>query len=134
MANALASYKVADAGIDETNGERCAQREAIEALVIMIGPMMPHLAEEGWHLLGQSGLLADAAWPLADPALLVEDTITIAVQLNGKMRATLEIARDQPEDDVRAAALALEKMVAAVADKPVRRVIVVPNRIVNVVV
>ena len=134
LANALASYKVADAGIDETNGERCAQREAIEALVIMIGPMMPHLAEEGWHLLGQSGLLADAAWPLADPALLIEDTITIAVQLNGKMRTTLEIARDQPEDDVRAAALALEKMVAAVADKPVRRVIVVPNRIVNVVV
>ncbi|MBT4688629.1 MAG: leucine--tRNA ligase, partial [Rhodospirillaceae bacterium] len=134
LANALASYKVVDAGIDETNGERWAQREAIEALVVMIGPMMPHLAEEGWHILGQSGLLADAAWPLADPALLVEDTITIAVQLNGKMRATLEIARDQPEDDVRVAALALEKMVAAVADKPVRRVIVVPNRIVNVVV
>ena len=96
--------------------------------------MMPHLAEEAWHTLGGSGLVADAAWPTADATLLVEDSITIAVQLNGKTRATLEIARDQAEDEVRAAALALDKILQAVGDKAVRRVIVVPNRIVNVVV
>jgi len=71
---------------------------------------------------------------VADTGLLVEDSITIAVQLNGKMRATLEIERDQPEDTVREAALALDKVKTAVADKAVRRVIVVPNRIVNIVV
>ena len=130
LANALGSFK---AGDDDTGG-RWAQREAIETLVVMISPMMPHLAEEAWLTLGQSGLVANAPWPVAEPALLVEDTITIAVQLNGKMRATLEIARDQPEDEVRAAALALEKIEQAVGDKDVRRVIVVPNRIVNVVV
>jgi leucyl-tRNA synthetase len=142
LANALGSYEVSGA-INGGNGSggksqelaaRWAQREAIEALIIMIAPMMPHLAEEAWHTLGGSGLVADAAWPTADAALLVEDTITIAVQLNGKMRATLDIARDQAEDEVRAAALALDKIVQAVGDKAVRRVIVVPNRIVNVVV
>ncbi|MDP6874832.1 MAG: leucine--tRNA ligase, partial [Alphaproteobacteria bacterium] len=134
LANGLAAFKVDPAAGDAVAGERWAQREAIEALVIMIGPMMPHLAEEAWQALGQTGLLADAAWPKADAGLLVEDSITIAVQLNGKMRATLEIERDQSEDTVREAALALDKVKSAVADKAVRRVIVVPNRIVNIVV
>jgi leucyl-tRNA synthetase len=79
-------------------------------------------------------LVADAPWPRAEPALLLEDRVTIAVQLNGKIRDTLEISRDQPEEEVRAAALALEKIVRAVGEKTIRRVIVVPNRIVNVVV
>ena len=137
LANALGSYEVSGAvsgGNGQESSARWAQREATEALIIMIAPMMPHLAEEAWHTLGGSGLVADAAWPTADAALLVEDTITIAVQLNGKTRATLEIARDQAENEVRAAALALDKIVQAVGDKAVRRVIVVPNRIVNVVV
>ena len=136
LANALGSFKSQDQdkAEDEAVGTDWALREAIETLVIMIGPMMPHLAEEAWQALGHSGLLADAPWPVLDPGLLVEDTITIAVQLNGKIRATLEIARDQSEADVREAALALDKIKTAVADKAVRRVIVVPNRIVNVVV
>jgi leucyl-tRNA synthetase len=119
---------------DTDQAGRWAQREAIETLVVMISPMMPHLAEEAWQTLGQTGLVADAPWPVASPELLVEDTITIAVQMNGKMRGTLEIARDQPEDEVRAAALAVDKIKQAIGDKEVRRVIVVPNRIVNVVV
>ncbi|MDP7227530.1 MAG: leucine--tRNA ligase, partial [Alphaproteobacteria bacterium] len=132
LANTLAAFKIeAD---DGAASERWAQREAIETLVLMIGPMMPHLAEEAWQALGMDGLLADAPWPEADPALLVEASITIAVQLNGKMRATLEIEPDQPEDSVREAALALDKVKSAVGDKAVRRVIVVPNRIVNIVV
>ena len=134
LANALGSFKAEDGSGDGAAGERWALREAIETLVVMIGPMMPHLAEEAWQALGQSGLLADAPWPIVDASLLVEDTVTIAVQLNGKVRAVLEIERDQSEGDVREAALALDKVKAAVADKTVRRVIVVPNRIVNVVV
>ena len=132
LANALGSYKVKDGG--ETAGARWTQREAIETLVIMISPMMPHLAEEAWQTLGREGLVADAPWPEADSALLVEDTVTIAVQLNGKMRATMEIARDQPEEEIRTAVLALDKIEQAVTGKDVRRIIVVPNRIVNVVV
>ena len=132
LANALVAFKIRIG--DGAASERWAQREAIETLVLMIGPMMPHLAEEAWQALGMDGLLADAPWPEADPALLVEASITVAVQLNGKMRATLEIEPDQPEDSVREAALALDKVKSAVGDKAVRRVIVVPNRIVNIVV
>ena len=134
LANALGSFRAEDGPGEGAAGERWAQREAIETLVVMIGPMMPHLAEEAWQALGRGGLLADAPWPTVDQRLLVENIITIAVQLNGKVRATLEIERDQPENDVREAALALDKVKAAVANKTVRRVIVVPNRIVNVVV
>ena len=134
LANTLGAFKAEDQSNGEVSDQSWAWREAIESLVIMIGPMMPHLAEEAWLTLGRSGLLADAAWPVADPTLLVEDTITIAVQMNGKMRATLEIQRDQAEDDVREAALALDKIKTALVDKTVRKVIVVPNRIVNVVV
>ncbi len=130
LANALGAYQAAS---DDEAG-LWSKREAIEALVIMISPMMPHLAEEAWQTLGRVGLVADAPWPAAEESLLVEDNITIAVQLNGKMRATLEIGRDQPEDEVRAAALALDRIESAIGDKEVRRVIVVPNRIVNVVV
>ncbi len=134
IANALGSLEAEDQSGKDAAGEGWARREAIESLVVMIGPMMPHLAEEAWQALGRSGLLADAPWPTVDASLLVEDIVTIAVQLNGKIRATLEIERDQAEGDVRDAALALDKVKAAVADKTVRRVIVVPNRIVNVVI
>ena len=115
LANALGSYKVKDGG--ETAGARWTQREAIETLVIMISPMMPHLAEEAWQTLGREGLVADAPWPEADSTLLVENTVTIAVQLNGKMHATMEIVRDQPEEEIRTAVLALDKIEQAVTGK-----------------
>ncbi|MCE1235344.1 MAG: leucine--tRNA ligase [Hyphomicrobiales bacterium] len=107
--------------------------EALDALVRMIGPMMPHLAEECWSALGRSGLVADAAWPTVDPALVVDDTLTLPVQVNGKKRAELTIARDADEAAVRAATLALEAVVAALDGKTPKKVIVVPGRIVNVV-
>ena len=132
LSNALGSYRVKTG--NDGGGSSWAMREALEALVIMINPMMPHLAEEAWQKLDRNGLVANAPWPEADPCLLVEDTITIAVQLNGKVRATMEIGRDQPEEEVRNAALALEKISQALNNKDVRRVVVVPNKIVNVVV
>ncbi|MEQ1710453.1 MAG: leucine--tRNA ligase [Hyphomicrobium sp.] len=111
-----------------------ALREAAEFLVQMIGPMMPHLAEECWARLGYNTLLANAPWPAADPALLVDDEIVIAVQVNGKRRDELKIARTASQSEVEAAALRLESVVRALEGRPVRKVIVVPQRIVNVVV
>lgn len=103
-------------------------------MVRLIGPMMPHLAEELWQRLGYQGLLVDSAWPEADPALVVEDTATVAVQVNGKLRATLQLPRDAATDAAQAAALADLNVQKAMDGKPARKIIVVPNRIINVVV
>ena len=110
-----------------------AMREALEIFVRLIGPMTPHLAEELWHSLGHKSLLADAPWPLPEDALLVDDTVTIAVQLNGKLRGTIALAKDAPKDVAEAAALALPELVRGLDGKTPKRVIVVPNRIVNIV-
>ncbi|MEN6541440.1 leucine--tRNA ligase [Parvibaculum sp.] len=111
-----------------------AIREAVERLILSVAPMMPHLAEEAWQLLGHDGLIVDAAWPVAEAALLVEDSVTIAVQVNGKRRDELTIARDADNATVERAALALEKVEKAIDGKAVRKVIVVPGKIVNIVV
>jgi leucyl-tRNA synthetase len=108
-------------------------REATELLVQMIGPFMPHLGEECWARLGYNTLLADQAWPDAEPALLVDDRITIAVQVNGKRRDELTVARTATKADIEAAALKLESVARALEGRSVTRVIVVPQRIVNVV-
>ena len=110
-----------------------AIREAAELLVQMIGPMLPHLAEDCWARLGYNTLLADQPWPQAEAALLVDDVITIAVQVNGKRRDELTVARTATRDEIEAAALELEPVVRALAGRPVKKVIVVPQRIVNVV-
>jgi leucyl-tRNA synthetase len=110
-----------------------AQREALELLIIMLGPMMPHLAEECWARLGYNTLLADHPWPEPEAALLVDDRVTIAVQVNGKRRDELTIARDAGREEVEAAVLRLESVVRALEGRAVKKVIVVPQRIVNVV-
>ncbi|HJT05779.1 MAG TPA: leucine--tRNA ligase [Stellaceae bacterium] len=115
-------------------GAGAVMREGVETAVRLIGPMMPHLAEELWQLLGHDTLLADDRWPAADPALVVEDTVTVAVQVNGKLRATIELPRDADEAQAKAAALAHPQVQRAMESKPARKIIVVPNRIVNVVV
>ncbi|MCB1447709.1 MAG: class I tRNA ligase family protein, partial [Rhizobiaceae bacterium] len=111
-----------------------AVRDAVEILIRLIAPMTPHLAEECWKLLGCQGLVAEAAWPVFDETLVAENEITIPVQINGKKRADLTIARDADQSQVERAVLELEGVRAALGGKPPRKVIVVPQRIVNVVV
>jgi leucyl-tRNA synthetase len=128
LANTIGSAEAKD------DSATWALREALEIFVRLIGPMTPHLAEELWQALGHTTLLADAPWPKADPALLVDDTVTVAVQLNGKLRGTLKLAKDAPKDAAEKAALALPELRRGLDGKTPKRVIVVPNRIVNVVV
>lgn len=111
-----------------------AVREAIDILIRMISPMMPHLAEQCWEVLGGKGLVSEADWPEADPALLVEDTVTMPVQINGKKRADVTVGRNAPNPEIEAAVLALDAVKTALAGATPRKIIVVPQRIVNVVV
>jgi leucyl-tRNA synthetase len=110
-----------------------ALREAGDILVRLFHPMMPHLAEECWTALGHRELVATQAWPILEPDLLVENTITLPVQINGKKRADVTVARDAGKDDIEAAVLALDTVKKALDGKHPKKVIVVPQRIVNVV-
>jgi len=110
-----------------------AVREALETLAMLVAPMMPHVAEEMWERLGHAEMLAQTAWPKADPLLVVDDQITIAVQVNGKLRGTVDMPKDAPKQDTEQAALALPAVAKAIDGKTPRKVIVVPNKIVNVV-
>ena len=115
------------------SGLEWAAREAARFLVTMTGPMMPHLSEECWARLGYNTLLANEPWPAVEAALLVDDQVTIAVQVNGKRRDELVISRAAKTEEVEAAALALDAVSRALEGRPVKKVIVVPQRIVNVV-
>ena len=117
---------------DEVSG--ASLKETFSTLAQLISPMMPHLAEEIWAALGNGKSLAEVSWPVAEASLLVDDSVTIAIQVNGKVRGTIEIARNSEEKLVQEQALALESVRKFVDGKPLRKVIVVPNRIVNVVV
>jgi leucyl-tRNA synthetase len=110
-----------------------AVRESADILVGLIAPMMPHLAEECWAVLGHKDLVAQASWPAVEGALLVEDQITLPVQINGKKRADVTVPRDAANKDVEAAVLALDAVQKALEGKAPKKVIVVPQRIVNVV-
>jgi leucyl-tRNA synthetase len=119
---------------DDDAATAWARREALETLAKLIGPMVPHLAEEIWQALGHDGLLLDQPWPVADAALARDETVTIAVQVAGKLRATIEVDRDMDKTALEKLALANDNVQRAMEGKPARKVIVVPNRIVNVVV
>jgi len=127
-------YTLANAigGADAANG--AARREALEALVQLSAPMMPHLAEECWQALGHSQLVAETPWPKHDPALTASDSVTMPVQVNGKRRAEIVVPKGAANAAVEAAALGDEAVVRALDGKPPKKVIVVPDRIVNIVV
>jgi leucyl-tRNA synthetase len=124
-------YELANAV--EKTPPSATRTEAVETLLLLVAPMAPHLAEQAWSLLGKEGLIADAAWPEADPALLVEDEVTIAIQVNGKLRDTLTVPKGSPRETLQELALASEKIVRSLEGREPRNIIVVPDRLVNLV-
>jgi len=131
MQAAFAAVKT-DGGVSPDFG--WAVHEAAEILVQLFHPMMPHLAEECWAVLGHKTLVSSQAWPKVEADLLIEDTVTLPVQVNGKRRAEVTVARNARNEDIEAAVLALDEVKRALGGKAPKKVIVVPGRIVNVVV
>jgi len=111
-----------------------AQRQAILVLAQLMSPMTPHLAEEIWQMQGGDGLIAQANWPKADPALLVDESVTLPVQINGKRRGEITVPTDMDKAEVEKLALASDAVQRALAGAQPKKVIVVPGRIVNVVI
>jgi leucyl-tRNA synthetase len=130
LTNAVSAFDAA--GTD--TGESWAMREALEALVKLLGPMAPHLAEEMWQRLGHDTLLADTSWPEFDTALTVDDTVTLAIQVNGKLRGTIDVSAGAGQEVVEPAALAIANVATTIGDRPVRKMVFVPDKLVNFVV
>jgi leucyl-tRNA synthetase len=118
---------------DRSEPMRRSLREAAEIMVLMAAPMMPHLAEECWKELGHLIPVVDTPWPKADAALVADDAVTIAVQVNGKRRDEVRFAKGLSKEAVEAVVLKLDSVKRALDGRPVRKVIVVPDRIVNIV-
>jgi leucyl-tRNA synthetase len=128
LANAIAELQ------DSSAEGNAARRFSIETLTRLLAPMAPHVAEEMWRTLGHETILAASPWPEADAALITESSVEIGVQVNGKLRDTVSLPRDAAEDDARAAALASAGVIRYLEGREPRKVIVVQNRIINVVV
>ena len=122
------------AALSKSKAGYAAKREAILTLAQLMAPMTPHLAEEIWHTQGGEGLIANAPWPVVDEAMLVEDTVTLPIQINGKRRSEIAVPADMPKEEVEKLALANEAVVKALDGATPKKLIVVPGRIVNVVI
>ncbi|WGW04993.1 leucine--tRNA ligase [Tropicibacter oceani] len=120
--------------LQKSRAGKAAKTQAAKTLAQLMSPMTPHLSEEVWQLLGGEGLIANAPWPKADEAMLVEDSVTLPIQINGKRRGEMTVPRDMPKEEVEKAALAHEAVVKALEGGQPKKLIVVPGRIVNVVV
>ncbi|MCA9334581.1 leucine--tRNA ligase [Candidatus Saccharibacteria bacterium] len=122
-------YKLKNDGFSED-----VWRDAIETLLQLLAPLAPHMSEELWQQLGHDTLVHETVWPVWDDALIVDETITIAVQVNGKLRATVQLPADSSEEDVKKAALGAENVIAHTDGKEILKVIYIPKKLVNIVV
>ncbi|MCI5048879.1 MAG: leucine--tRNA ligase [Rickettsiales bacterium] len=127
LSNAMAALSL------ESEQAVAAYKEALLSLIKLIQPLMPHLAESMWELSGQAGLVCEQPWPSFEKSLLEDDTITLAVQVNGKLRGTIELAKDASKEIAEESALAVDNVKTALEGKQIKKVIVVPGKIVNVV-
>ncbi len=113
---------------------RAVTAEALDAMVLMLSPIAPHMTQAIWEEMGHTGLLIDASWPVVDPDALVRDSLEVVVQVNGKVRGRIQVAADMPKDQVEHLAMEEPNVQRFIEGKAVRRVIVVPGKLVNVVV
>ncbi|MCQ2002312.1 leucine--tRNA ligase [Rhizobium sp. NRK18] len=134
LVNSMAGPFAALAKGEGSDEDKAAARDAAELLIHMIAPMTPHLAEECWSVLGNETLMCETGWPSYDEALVADNEIVLPIQVNGKKRAELTIARDADQDAVKEAVLALEQVQHHLNGQPPKKIIVVPQRIVNIVV
>jgi leucyl-tRNA synthetase len=111
-----------------------ADKEVLSNLVLMISPIAPHFSEELWQILGNKESICKAAWPKYDPAMLVEDTVTIVIQVNGKLRSKIDVASDISEDKLKESVLADQALQPWISGKTIRNFIIVPKKLVNIVV
>ncbi|WP_299672142.1 leucine--tRNA ligase [uncultured Roseobacter sp.] len=131
---AIAKLYAFTATLQKSKASHAAQREAVMTLAQLMSPMTPHLAEDIWAHQGGDGLIATAPWPKADEAMLVSDTVTLPIQVNGKRRAEITVPADMPKEEVEKAALADQAVIRTLDGASPKKIIVVPGRIVNVVV
>jgi len=108
--------------------------DALVTIIQLIAPFAPHMADELWSQFGGEGLVQNASWPVWDDALIVEDVITVAIQVNGKLRGEISVPKDCDAEDVKSQALAHENVARFMGDKKPTKVIYVPGRLVNVVI
>ncbi|MDD2335421.1 MAG: leucine--tRNA ligase [Geobacteraceae bacterium] len=129
LVNSISSF-------DSKKDPSCAPvlKEALEAVVLLLAPFVPHITEELWEGLGHQGGIGAASWPAYDAEAIMEDELTIVVQVNGKLRGKVTVAAVATEEQVRAAALADEKVIAHMEGKTVRKIIYVPGKLLNIVV
>ena len=120
--------------LQKSKAGAAARKEAMKVMAQLMAPMTPHLSEEIWQLLGGEGLVAEAPWPQADEAMLVEDTVTMPIQINGKRKSEITVAKDLAKEEVEKLALADDAVVKALAGGQPKKLIVVPGRIINVVI
>jgi len=128
LLNSLAKFN------DDSDQGRAVRREALEAATLMLSPIIPHASHALWELFGHDQLVIDAEWPQVDASALVEDELQMVVQVNGKLRGKITVAVDSSKDEIEQAALAEESVQKFLMDKPVKKVIVVPRKLVNIVI
>jgi leucyl-tRNA synthetase len=120
--------------VNALHEENCCERQIVTDLVLMLAPIAPHFADENWERLGNRESVFDAAWPTWDPALMVDGTVEVVIQVSGKTRSKVSVDRDAAEDEVLAAALKDETTLRFTSGKETRKVVYVPNRLINIVV
>ena len=133
LTNGLGKFAAALEAAPSRDGV-AALREGVEWLVQLVAPMMPHLSETCWQALGKAGMVADAGWPEVDPALLEDATVVVAVQANGKRRAEITVPKGLASTEVEQRVLSLDEVVRILEGKSPKKIVVVQDRIVNVVV
>jgi leucyl-tRNA synthetase len=119
---------------ESSEQDRAVMQEALEIVVLMLSPVVPHICHALWHALGKQGAVVDCRWPVVDETALVQDSVTLVVQVKGKVRGKVDVAADASRDAIEAAVLADENVARHVGDSPVKKMIIVPGRLVNVVI